>query len=70
MDSADSLDELTSAAVPDDIKLPRELNIEPAVSEAELLTRIQGIAARNQIWRSYIGMGYYGTRLPHTILRY
>ena len=56
--------------MPDDIKLPRELNIEPAVSEAELLKRIQGIAARNQIWRSYIGMGYYGTRLPHTILRY
>ena len=43
--------------------------IDPAVSEHALIQRIQGIANKNKIWRSYIGMGYYNTCIPHTILR-
>ena len=37
--------------------------------EADVLKRIKEIAGKNQIWRSYIGMGYYNTKIPHTILR-
>ena len=64
-----NLDELTNAAVPDDIKLNREMLIDEPVSEHALIQRIQGIANKNKIWRSYIGMGYYNTCIPHTILR-
>jgi len=64
-----SLDELTSAAVPDNIKLNRELLIDQALSEFQVLKRINEIGDKNQVWRSYIGMGYYGTCIPHTILR-
>jgi len=64
-----SLDELTDAAVPDDIKLNRDLTLDEPLSEYELIKRIKGIADRNQLWRTYIGMGYYGTCIPHTILR-
>jgi len=64
-----SLDELTNAAVPDDIKLNRNLQIDQPLSEFELIKRIQSIADKNKIWRSYIGMGYYNTCIPHTILR-
>merc|ERR1712172_364660 len=64
-----NLDELTDAAVPDDIKLNREMLIDEPVSEHALIQRIQGIANKNKIWRSYIGMGYYNTCIPHTILR-
>jgi glycine dehydrogenase len=34
-----------------------------------VIKRIQEIVSKNKIWRSYIGMGYYNTKTPHTILR-
>ena len=37
--------------------------------ETGVLKRIKEILSKNQIWRSYIGMGYYNTKIPHTILR-
>lgn len=37
--------------------------------EYELINRIRKIAERNQIWRSYIGMGYHNCCVPHTIMR-
>ena len=43
--------------------------IDEPVSEHALIQRIQGIANKNKMWRSYIGMGYYNTCIPHTILR-
>jgi len=64
-----NLDELTNAAVPDNIKLNREMHIDVPLSEYEAIKRIQDIANRNQVWRTYIGMGYYNTCIPHTILR-
>ena len=37
--------------------------------ETEVIKRIKDIVKKNKIWRSYIGMGYYNTKTPHTILR-
>jgi len=37
--------------------------------EYDLINRIRSIAERNQIWRSYIGMGYHNCCVPHTIMR-
>lgn len=39
------------------------------LGEYELIKRIREISEKNQIWRSYIGMGYYNCCVPHTILR-
>ncbi|KAJ8979508.1 hypothetical protein NQ317_015686 [Molorchus minor] len=64
-----SLDELTNKAVPQKISLTEPLDIEEPVSEYELIKRIRNISERNQIWRSYIGMGYYNCCVPHTIMR-
>ncbi|KAK6640123.1 hypothetical protein RUM43_008400 [Polyplax serrata] len=64
-----TLDEMTDKAVPANIKFHGELNIEPAVGEYELIRRIRVMAEKNQIWRSYIGMGYHNCCVPHTILR-
>ena len=44
-----SLDDLTNAAVPDDIKLNRDLRLDDPLSEYELIKRIQGIADRNTV---------------------
>jgi len=64
-----SLDELSEAVVPDDIKLNRDMFMDQPLSEYEVIKRISTIAEKNQVWRSYMGMGYYGTCIPHTILR-
>ena len=44
-----SLDELTDAAVPDDIKLNRDLALDEPLSEFELIKRIKSIADKNQV---------------------
>ncbi|XP_028135002.1 glycine dehydrogenase (decarboxylating), mitochondrial [Diabrotica virgifera virgifera] len=64
-----SLNELTDKAVPKKIRLDGRLDIEPPISEYELIKRIATIAEKNQIWRSYIGMGYHNCCVPHTIMR-
>ncbi|HUH40654.1 MAG TPA: aminomethyl-transferring glycine dehydrogenase subunit GcvPA, partial [Castellaniella sp.] len=38
-------------------------------NEVEALAELKAVAGRNQLLRSYIGQGYYGTYVPHVILR-
>ncbi|MBZ4676146.1 MAG: gcvP [Anaerophaga sp.] len=64
-----SINELISETVPEGIRMKRELNLSPALSEQEYLQRIRGIAARNKVYRTYIGMGYYNTFTPSVIIR-
>lgn len=65
----ETLDALTDTAVPKNIRLGRDLNIDPPVGEHSVLNRIREISEKNEIWRSYIGMGYHRCRVPHAILR-
>ncbi|MHC5903711.1 aminomethyl-transferring glycine dehydrogenase [Streptomyces sp. S6] len=64
-----SLDELTAAAVPDAIKNVAALDLPQARTEAEVLAELRGLADRNQVLGSMIGLGYYGTFTPPVILR-
>ncbi|GAB6023860.1 hypothetical protein CHUAL_008599 [Chamberlinius hualienensis] len=64
-----SLDELSDKAVPGSIRLRRELDLDDPLSEAELIKKINEIASQNQVWRSYIGMGYYNCHVPTPIQR-
>jgi glycine dehydrogenase len=64
-----SLDALIDAALPKSIRLQKPLQLPPAEAEHEYLERLRGVAAKNQRFRSYIGMGYYGTITPSVILR-
>ncbi len=66
---ADSLDSLISEVVPADIRLNRTLHIPDALSEREYLELIAGKAAKNKLFRNFIGQGYYGTFTPSPILR-
>ncbi|MCS7161738.1 MAG: aminomethyl-transferring glycine dehydrogenase [Bacteroidia bacterium] len=63
------LEDLTERIVPPEIRRKTPLNLPPAASEAEILTEIEALAAQNQLWRTYIGMGYYGTHTPPVIQR-
>ena len=65
----DSLDALIDATVPAGIRLRRPLAIHAPMSEHEALANMRSIAQRNQIYRSYIGLGYYGCFTPPVIQR-
>jgi len=64
-----SIDELMNQIIPSAIRLKKPLNITEALSEYDYLGRVKAIAAKNKIYRSFIGMGYYGTAVPSVILR-
>jgi glycine dehydrogenase len=66
---ASSLNDLIFQAVPDGIRLKEELNLSPALSEQEYLQCIRGIASKNKVFKTYIGMGYYNTITPSVIVR-
>ncbi|MGI9626258.1 MAG: aminomethyl-transferring glycine dehydrogenase [Longimicrobiales bacterium] len=64
-----SLDELIGETIPGSIAFEGPLDIPEGVPEAELLSRLRGIAAKNEVWRSYLGTGYSGTITPGVIQR-
>jgi len=64
-----SLDALADAAVPAAIRLGRELQLPEACSERAALAELQAIADRNQVFRSFIGMGYHDCFTPPVIQR-
>ncbi len=64
-----SLDALTDAIVPASIKSTAPLALPAPVTEVEAIAHIRAIADRNQVFRSFIGQGYYGTHTPNVILR-
>lgn len=65
----ETLDALIDAAVPPGIRLNRDLNLPAPLSEYDTVARLRGIAAKNQVFRSFIGMGYYDTITPPVIQR-
>jgi glycine dehydrogenase len=64
-----SLDELIDQTLPESIRLKTDLDLPEASSEYQLLERLQEIGALNQVFRSYIGMGYHDTIVPGVIQR-
>ena len=65
----DSLDQLIEQTVPRNIRLDKALDLPEALSEFEYLQQLKEIAAKNEIFRNHIGLGYYGTITPAPILR-
>ncbi len=64
-----SLDALIDTAVPAAIRLPRPLDLPEAAGESAMLAELRGIAAKNQVFRSFIGCGYYDCLTPPVIQR-
>jgi glycine dehydrogenase len=63
------LDALVDAAIPKGIRLARPLQLPPARGEYEVLADLRKMAARNQVFRSFIGTGYYDCITPPVIQR-
>jgi len=67
--SLSSLDQLVSKTIPSQIRIPNELSIPEGLSEVNALKEISQIVSKNKVYRSFIGLGYYGTHTPAVIQR-
>ena len=63
------LDDLARQTVPEVIALTEGLSIDEGLSEQAALRALREIASKNEVGRSAIGMGYYGTITPAVIQR-
>ena len=64
-----TLDEFIKKIVPEKIHEQQPLKIEHSISEHDALTKLKSMANENKVYKSFIGMGYYGTYTPNVILR-
>ena len=64
-----SVDELIAAAVPQKIRLAQKMSLPAARSEHDALAELRHVAGKNQVFRSFIGQGYYDTITPPVIQR-
>ena len=67
--SIDSLDKLVQGTIPESIRQKEELDLGPSRGEFEVIAKLRRLADKNQIWKSYLGQGYYDCITPPVILR-
>src|SRR6266480_5419651 len=66
---APSLDALIDEAIPPSIRLKNPLPLPDGLSEHRYLRELRHTASRNQMFRSYVGLGYYNCVTPSVIVR-
>lgn len=64
-----TLDKLIDETIPENIRIREKLNVSEPLTEYEFIQHIKEIASKNKVYRSYIGLGYYGTITPSVIKR-
>lgn len=64
-----SLDELIDRTIPDNIRLKEPLMLPEAMNECQFGKHMAELAAKNRLYATYIGMGWYGTITPAVIQR-
>ncbi len=65
----ENFEQLIYETIPDDIRLKKDLNLEPAMTEYEYLNHIQELGKKNKVFKTYIGLGYHPTIVPAVIQR-
>ena len=65
----DSLDQLIGETIPQKIRLNGSLNLPDAISEQKYLEVLTGIAQKNRVFKSYIGLGFHDCIVPSVIQR-
>jgi len=64
-----SLEQLIEETIPENIRLKNELELPEAMTEREYMEHIAEVASKNELFTSYIGMGWYDTCTPPAIIR-
>lgn len=65
----DTVDELIKQTIPSNIFLSEKIDLPDPLSENQFFAHINDLASKNQLYKSYIGQGWYGTILPAVIQR-
>lgn len=65
----DSLDDIISKAIPENIIETEELKLTQTISERAVIKHLRKIRERNIVYTSLIGMGYHDTIMPAVIKR-
>ena len=65
----DSVDELMFQTIPQDIRLKEDLRLAEPMSEQEFLNHIHELSRLNEVFKSYIGLGYHESITPSVIKR-
>jgi glycine dehydrogenase len=66
---AQSMEELINQTIPNDIRLDKDLTLDMAMSEQQYLEHIGELATKNQIFKTYMGLGYHQAITPPVIQR-
>ena len=64
-----SVQELINQTIPQNIRLSKPLELDEPMSEYQVYNKLHSIAKKNKTFRSFIGLGYYGTTMPAVIQR-
>ncbi len=64
-----SIEELIGKTIPASIRIQGDLDLPAASSEHDYLAQLKSVAAKNKLFKNYIGQGYYDTITPSVILR-
>ena len=65
----DSLETLIDETIPENIRLEKEIDLEPEMSEADYLMHLKNISSKNKVFKTYIGLGYNRSYMPAVIQR-
>eukprot|EP00794_Sanderia_malayensis_P007758 gene7758-8602_t len=65
----ESIHQLMDQALPEEIRFHGDLALDEPISEQQCLAKLRHFGRQNQVWRSYIGMGYHDCIVPTSILR-
>jgi glycine dehydrogenase len=66
---ASSVDELIAQTVPAAIRLKKPLDLPSAMTEFQYHKHLRSVAAKNKVFKTYIGLGYYSTIVPAVVQR-
>ncbi len=66
---AKSLDDLIDQTIPSTIRLKKPLNLAAGMTEYDYHKHLRTIAAKNKVFKTYIGLGYYNTIIPPVVQR-
>ncbi len=65
----ENIEELLDKVVPESIRRRKPLEVKSSLSERQVLNRLYQISIRNQLFKTFIGMGYHNTHTPTVIER-
>lgn len=67
--NAESLEDLIDQTIPNGLRLKEPLSLPEGMNEFEYIQHLKALGAKNKLFKTYIGMGYYNAILPGVIQR-